>query len=513
MKNIRISLVSQIILTLLGFVSRKVFLDSLGTEYLGVNGLMTNVLSILGLVESGIGTSIVFSLYKPLAEKDEDKIIALIQLYKKIYKALALIIFILSLTLYPFLGYFMTTKQMNYSTTTVIFFIFVAQNMISYLYAHKWSLINADQKGYVRIRISLIFQVLLTICKILVLRIFNNYILFLIIGLLFLIIQNVINGRIVDKHYPYIKTNQKYEIEQVTKGTIISNVKAMFLHNIGGKIIFGTDNILISSFVSISAVGLYSNYTLIIDQLSSLVAPFISGIGASVGNLIATESKDKTYSIFKVTYLLNFWIYSLSTIILYNLLEPFINWWLGRGYLLDRFTLLIVLTNFYLTGMRASVLLFKIKAGIFKQDKYCPIIEALINLVTSIILIRQLGLVGTFIGTMISTLAVPFWNQPRMIYKHIFKLPVKLYFTRYIFYILISLVTGSATTSICNIITDSYGLLSLVLKGFISLVVINTFYVIVFYKSEEFKYLLNIFKSTISRINGNPLKRKRTAVQ
>ena len=196
-RNIYINILTQIIITILGFVSRKVFIDNLGAEYLGVNGLLTNVLSMLSLVEGGIGTSIVYNLYKPLAENDEEKIIALVQLYKKIYGVLAVIIFILSLTLYPFLGTFMKENP-NVKFMSIIYFIFVAKNMISYLNAHKWSLINADQKGYILAKYNLIFNIITTITKIIILKITKNYIFFLLVEVGIFLIQNIWNGRIVN---------------------------------------------------------------------------------------------------------------------------------------------------------------------------------------------------------------------------------------------------------------------------------------------------------------------------
>ncbi|EOU2065486.1 hypothetical protein C5S24_13825, partial [Clostridium perfringens] len=165
-KNIYISIVSQIIIILLGFISRKVFVDSLGIEYLGINGLLTNLISMLSLVESGIGLSIVYSLYKPLANKDKDRIIALVQLYKKSYAFLAVVIFVLGLILYPSLNIFMKNVN-NIPYISVVYFIFIFRNVVSYLNAHKWSLINADQKGYILVKISLYFNIITTICKIL----------------------------------------------------------------------------------------------------------------------------------------------------------------------------------------------------------------------------------------------------------------------------------------------------------------------------------------------------------
>ena len=490
-RNIYINILTQIIITILGFVSRKVFIDNLGAEYLGVNGLLTNVLSMLSLVEGGIGTSIVYNLYKPLAENDEEKIIALVQLYKKIYGVLAVIIFILSLTLYPFLGTFMKENP-NVKFMSIIYFIFVAKNMISYLNAHKWSLINADQKGYILAKYNLIFNIITTITKIIILKITKNYIFFLLVEVGIFLIQNIWNGRIVNSRYKYIKTNKKYYVNNLIKENLVMNVKALFLHNIGSYCVFGTDNILISSFISVKAVGMYSNYTMIISQLSSLLTPILRGMGASVGNLIATESKNKNYEIFKIMYLINFWIYGFCVIFLYILLEPFISWWLGDGLLLNRSVLIVILINFYITGLRSSISIFKEKAGIFAQDKYAPLVEAVINLVTSIILVKWLGLVGIFLGTTISTIFVPLWIQAKLVYNEVFSKSVLEYFKRYCIYLSYVLIAAIPTIIMCKFIKIKYMFLELVLKGVICVIISNLIFVILVRNTEEFKYLKDI---------------------
>lgn len=494
-KNIYISILTQIIITLLGFISRKVFIDSLGTEYLGVNGLLTNVLSMLSLVEGGIGSSIVYNLYKPLAENNQPKVIALVQLYKKIYGVLAIVIFLLSLTLYPFLGVFMKSES-TITSINIIYFIFVAKNMISYLNAHKWSLINADQKGYVLAKYNLVFNIITTISKIIILMLTKNYILFLLIETGIFIIQNLWNGKIVNQRYTYIKTKKKYSIEREVKNNLITNVKALFLHNIGSYCVFGTDNILISAFISVKAVGLYSNYTMIIGQLSSLLTPIIGGIGASVGNLIAIESKEKNYEVFNVIYLINFWIYGVCAIFLYNLLEPFINWWLGEGLLLDKLTFIIILINFYISGMRSSVITFKTKAGIFNNDKYVPLIEAVINLGSSIILVKYFGLAGIFMGTTISTITLPLWIQSKLVYNNVFNKSVNQYFKKYFLYLGLTIIIGLLTTVLSNIITIT-GIIGLVFKGVICVTVPNIILVLIFYRTDEFKYILNIIKNIL----------------
>ncbi len=500
MKNIYISVLAQIIITFLGFFSRKVFLDNLGSEYLGINGLLTNILSMLSLVEGGIGTSIIYNLYKPLAEKDEKKVISLVQLYKKLYGILSLVIFTLSIIMYMFLENFIKGET-TVPFIGVVYFILVLKNVVSYLNAHKWSLINADQKGYIIAKYNLVFNIIATILKIIVLQVTQNYILYLLVELGIFILQNIYNGKIVNDKYPYIKIKQKYNVDKATKENLIVNVKAIFLHNIGSYCIFGTDNILISSFVGLTTVGIYSNYTMITNQLSALINTVMNGIEASVGNLIATESKEKSYKIFKVTYLINFWIYSLIVIFLYNLLEPFINWWLGKGLLLDRLAFVFILVNFYLTGLRSSINIFKSKAGIFVNDKYLPLIESVINLGVSIVLVKYFGLAGIFMGTTISTISIPLWTQSKLVYNKVFDKSVLEYFKRYIFYIIIALMTGIVTTYTCGLVSGD-GFISLIQKGLVCAISVNLIYILVFYKTDEFKYILNIVKPIIRKVKN-----------
>ncbi|WML50681.1 hypothetical protein RCG23_21195 [Neobacillus sp. PS3-34] len=498
-KNIYMSIFSQVVIILLGFIARKIFLDNLGAAYLGINGLLTNVLSTLVLVEGGIAISIVYNLYKPLAEKNEEKIIALVQLYKKAYFVLAIITLIISLGIYPFLGRLMKEGG-NIPYLSIIYFIFVGKSMISYLNAHKWSLINADQRGYILTKVNLVFQVAIMITRIIILVYTKSYVFYMAIELILFIIQNIINGKIVNKRYAYIKTKKRYYIDQSTRNNIVTNVKAMFLHNIGGYLVYGTDNLLISSLISVSTVGLYSNYTMITGQLTGLLNPILSGIGSSVGNLMATESSNKIYSIFKVSYLLNFWIYSLCVIFLFNILEPFISWWLGKQYLLDNLTFIFILINLYLDGSRTSIGTFKNKAGLFVQDKYMPLLEGFINLISSLVLVKQFGLAGIFIGTTISTIATVFWTQPCIVYKNVFKIPVSKYFSTYCFYSILTLLSCYISAEICNIFVPGNSLISLIEKGIICLFVPNIIYVGVFYKTEEFKYIKNILGSIISRL-------------
>lgn len=495
-KNITIGILTQVSITLLGFISRRVFLNSLGTEYMGLNGLLTNVLSMLSLVEGGIGVSIVYSLYKPLAENNKEKIIALVQLYKKLYEIIAVVVAILSVIIYPMIDIVIAeTDTIKY--IPIVYGIFVAKNIISYLNAHKWSLINADQKGYVIAKYNLFFNILTTIIRIIVLKLTSNYILYLILELLVIIIQNIWNGAIVDKYYPYIKTKYKYAIDTVEKKLMLKNVRAIALHNIGAYCVFGTDNLLISFFVNLKTVGLYSNYTMVINQLLGILKPIINGISDSIGNLIVTESKEKTYEVFKLINLINFWIYGFTTIFLYNLLEPFITWFLGDGLLLNKFTFNVILINYYINGMRDSISLFKSKAGIFSNDRYYPLLEAIINLGCSIILVKYFGLAGIFLGTTISTILIPLWIPAKLVYNIVFERNAIEYFKQYLFFFLIMIMGGVMGTLCCDLVTIPNQFISLVLKGIIIVIVVNCSFIVCLFKTSEFTALARLLKKTL----------------
>ncbi|CUO28003.1 Uncharacterised protein [Turicibacter sanguinis] len=497
LKNIAMGMITQIVVVLLGFLCRKTFLDSLGADYLGINGLLLNVLSVLSLVEGGIGGNIVYHLYKPLAERDEEKVTALIQLYKKLYAGIAVIVFLLSLGLYPFLG-MVVDKSSPIPELTIVYFIFVTRNVISYLNSHKRGLINADQKGYLLSKYDLIFNVITTIMKIIVLQFTRNYILYLLIDLISFAISLLWCNKLIRKYYSYILTYKKYKVDQSVKSNLVLNFKAIMFHNIGGYLVTGTDNLLISGLVNMKSVGLYSNYTLIIGQLSGLLSPIIGGLGASIGNLIAVEGSEKNYEIFNVINLVNFWIYSFVTIVLYNLLEPFITWWIGEEYLLSNFVLIIILLNFYIGAMRGPVLNFKTKGAIFDQDKYCPLIEAIINLGASFILVKYFGLVGVFLGTTVSTLVIPFWTQPKLVYNILFERSVLIYFKRYFYYLILMILAGITTTYCCELVKIN-GFISLIIKGIICTIIPNILYLLLFLKTDEFKYIVSALLPYVRR--------------
>jgi O-antigen/teichoic acid export membrane protein len=312
--NITTGLGSQIIITLLSFISRTAFITYLGVEYLGINGLFTNVLGMLSLAEAGIGSAIIYNLYKPVAENDIQKINMLMNFYKKAYRVIALVVFLLGLSLLPFLDFFV--KETTVESVGLIYTLFLINTAASYLFTHKISFLNVSQKGYIVTGVYSISTIIATFVKIGILYYTSNFILYLIIDISITVFTSIVLSILVDKMYRFLKNRASVKLDAETKNNIVKNVKAIVLHNIGGYAVFGTDNLIIASFVSVAAVGLYSNYYMLINISRTFINQIFNNINYSVGNLVAIESGEKVYSFFKVMMLFNFWIYSFFTITL-----------------------------------------------------------------------------------------------------------------------------------------------------------------------------------------------------
>lgn len=495
-KNLASSLGITLIMTLLGFFTRKVFVDNVGVEYLGLNGLLQNILGIMTLLEGGFATSVVYNLYKPLAEDDHPKILALLQLYRKVYRYIAVGIIVFALCLYPFIDLFIKDGD-NLEYVSIVYFIFLFNSVVGYFTAYKWSIINASQQNYKLTVINLTYQIGLNLTKLAILYFTKNYILYLVVEALFGLGLNYAIVRKANQLFPYIKTKEKYILDTATKSNIITNMKALFINKIGGYFMHSTDNIIISAFVGVASIGLYSNYTLLTGTVRSVVSQALNSFSESVGNLIASESSEKVYEVFQTTFFVNFLLASVPVIILHNTITPFISWWLGEEYLLGYTTLCVILLNFYIDLMRSTALTFKTKAGIFVKDKYTPLLQGIINLVLSYIFVQYWGLVGVLFATSISILSIGFWQFPRLCYKFIFHKSLWNYFRKYFSY---SLVAGSAlfiSYSLCTYFSLDNALLQVISNGVISILIIVGVYFLLFHRTTQYAQLLVYVKNVI----------------
>lgn len=509
-KNITYALIGQSIGLIVSFFSRLVFIRCLGTEYLGLNGLFTNILTVLSLAELGVGEAITFSLYKPLSTKNSEKCLMLMSFYKKVYIIIGIIILLVGVSITPFLNFFISDIP-DIPNISIIYILFVINSAASYMFSYKRNLIIADQKRYIATIYRYSFYSALNILQIIVLLLTNNYILFLSLQILNTIIENLLISVKANRMYPFLNSNKKIPLDTESKTQIIKNTKAMMMHKIGGIVVSSTDNIIISKFINLVTVGLYSNYYLIINALNTIIGQFFSSILASVGHLFATESKEKCYSVFNRVYFLNYCIYSTSSICLLVLFNSFIELWLGKNYILTPQVVLILVINFYVTGMRKSAITFKEAAGLFYNDRWKSILEAIINLFFSIILVQYFGLLGVFIGTFISSVTVCVWIEPFVLYKNGFDKSLKEYFKKYFCYCFATIISAIVSVLLFSLI-DKIGidlLLAFLIKAILAILLSFMFIVLFFSRTSEFSYYLNNASTLIKKISGKQLSKRK----
>lgn len=499
-KNIFWGYVSSIATILLSFITRTAFIYTIGSEYLGINGLFTSVLGVLSLTELGIGAAINFSLYKPVAEGNREKIKSLMQLYKVAYRWIAAIVFILGLCLVPFLNNLIKGAQ-GIIHLKLYYLIFLFNTVSSYFVSYKYGLINAEQKNYIVTNITAIFNVVMNIVQIILIVIFNNYVFYLLTQAIFQLFQKIYMAFYINNKYPYLREKNTIPLSKEEKTNISKNVRALIFHKIGEISVNQTDNIIISAFINIITVGLVSNYMLIISTVNIFVNIIFNGMIGSLGNLFAVESKEKQFQIFKVMDFVGYWIFSFSSVSIISLIQPFIELMWGREYNLPIRIVGLMILNNYMVGLRISVNNIKVAGGIFEQDKYLAIIQSVVNLMISIILAKKIGLVGVYIGTIVSGL-IPSLIRPYIVYKYLLKRNSIGYyisfFIRFLITVIMTIIFYNFSEKLMFTMKWSIFSFNLILIT----ILFNLMYVIFFYKTEEFKYLIEILKKLVLKLKG-----------
>lgn len=496
-KNICIGMIGQVFTILLQFLVRSIFIYKLGIEYLGVNGLFVNIISILSLAELGIGNAIIFSLYKPLNSNDDNKIKALMNLYEKSYKIVALIVMMLGIILIPFLQLIIKETPDIKENIIVLYLLFLLNSVFSYLYAYKRSLIIADQKEYIVTTITNILNFISSIIQIFVIMVFNNFIIYLIVQIIFTLITNICISYKANVMYPMLKDKNKIKLDKDEQKRIFKDVNALIIYKIGTLLTVGLDNIIISSFVGVSSVGVYSNYTMLVDKINSILSQMFGSLTGSIGNLNASEDVDKKEFMYKVMLFMAFFLYGISATCFYVGVNSFIELWVGKEYLLDNITLVIIIANFYFIGMNIPTMIFRNTLGLYVQGRYRPIIGAAINIVVSLAFVREYGILGVVLGTLVSRILVLSWYEPLIIYKNSLKKDVKTYYCKYFCYIAVVICNCIISDKLSYLVITKFQLdlvLSLIIKIIISIMVTIITVIILFQKTNEYKYLKSVFK-------------------
>lgn len=415
-RNIMFNGMSQMMNMLVPFIMRSIILNFLGMEYLGLGGLFRSILSILNLAELGVGSTMVFSMYKPIAEDDKDTICALMKLYRKFYRIIGLVILTIGLILTPFLPNLISGEVTADVNLYVLYFMNLGSTVLSYwLFAYKNCLLSAHQRGDIASKVTMLVHLAEYLLKILVLILFGNYYVYLVIQILSQVTSNIFVALRVDKLYPDYSPGGELSKEKV-RG-IATRVRDLFTSNFSYVISNSADTLVVSSFLGLTVLAIYQNYYFIISSLKTMIEVIVGACIAGIGNSLVTESAEKNYKDFKKMTILFGWLMSVAGSMLLCMYQPFMHIWMGEENMLEMGYVICFVIYFYSIGMNKLTSMFKDAAGIWKIDKWRPLTAALVNLALNLATVNWIGLYGVLLSTVISIVFI----QIPWIFHNLFK--------------------------------------------------------------------------------------------
>ena len=476
--------------TVVGFVCRIIFVRSLSADYLGVNGLFSNILSMLSLAELGISSAIIYALYKPLAEKNESKIAAIMQFYRKAYMAIGTFVAVVGLATMPFLDLIIIEPPEIKENIYHLYLLHLATTVISYFFSYRQSLLTAAQRQYIVSGYSYVITIAQSALQIIYLLLTHEYIGYLLIQIVGGITYNVWISQKAAKDYPYIKNKEVDPLSKEEKKSLFRNIKALAINKVSGVLVNSTDNIAITYFTGIGSVGLASNYTLFANTLNSLITSMFSSLTGSVGNLNASSDDDRRYFFFKVLSLANFWIYGWAGIGMTFVSGDLVAWFYGGEYVLPLEVPVLLAMNFYTIGIIHACYTFKSTLGLFHYGQYVLLFTGFINLILDVLLGGRFGVVGIYLATLIARLCTNLWYEPYAVYRYGFRKPFRLYLKDYCTNTVVLLLAGAACWLVCGM-CHFHASINAVAKTLICTIIPNVVFYLSFRKKEEAVYLFD----------------------
>jgi O-antigen/teichoic acid export membrane protein len=501
-KNVGYAIVGQILGIFLAFIARMIFLKYLGEENLGVSSLFTNILSILSLAELGLTTSITYSLYKPIAEGDRQKIAKIINFSKKAYRYVMIVIVILGLGMSFFLNNFMETTPNISENLYIIFVLYVLNSALTYLTAHRRILLIADQRKYIASIYRYSVYALMTALQILVIIVFKSFIVFLLVQTICVFLENALIFSKVGREYPYITANASEKLDSISSKEIKRNMSAMFMHRLSTVFATSISSIIISSLIGVVEVGKYTNYIMIITAVSTLVSQIFEAITASVGNLGVSTNEEYQKKIFNRILYMNHIIISFCAISLLVLFNQFIGVWMGADMVFPFSSVILIVLRFYIDGIRKTVLLFRNAYGLFWYDRYKAVLEAGLIVALSYLLGKNYGLNGILLGSILGTVLATTIVEPYILFKYGFKKGLKDYFLKVLVYIVMFASILAIVWYVCSLYENLTFIYMFILEIITLVVMIPLIYTLLTFKTDNFKYFTTLIKEILKKVKG-----------
>ena len=496
-RNMTVGMISQFLTLLLSFVSRTIFIRFLTAEYLGISGLFSNVLTVLSFAELGIGDAMTYAMYKPVKEDNRKLVNQLMVVYKKAYTGIAIVVGAIGLGLSFFLSFIIAEPPDIPESLQLIFWLYVVNNMASYILTYKKSILIAYQENYIISEVQQIASLIQQIAQMIVLCFTKQYILYLIIQILCTILNNIIISVVVKKRYPWINEKDGEELPQEVSKEIFKNVKALSISKIAGVVSNGSDNIIISKFVGLSSVGVASNYTMIINSLNGILWNGLSSLTSSFGNFNVDSTIGQRRKLFNELFLCSYWLYGFMTIGIITLANSFVQLWVGSNYLVPQGVVLALVLITYISGVNFPAYTYQSTLGMFDKMKIPYVLFAVFNILLSILLGKNWGLFGVYIATSITRLCTSEVSSGYYVYRYGLKLSPLKYLKKYVIYFLI-LILNILVTDYAVSLVQIAGIIGFSIKVVTCTVVCNAIYFVCFFRTTEFRNLLIRAKGLLS---------------
>lgn len=501
--NFTTSMGGQLITIVMHFAVRTVFVHTLGKSYLGIGGLFSNILTMLSLAEFGVGSAIIFKLYKPIAEHDYHRIAVLMKFYKVVYRLIGMAVALIGIILIPFLPSLIKDYDKLISlhiNAEFIFLLYLLKSVSSYLFfAYKSSIVKANQKEYLLNLITYIFTIVASVLQILSLLIWPNFTLYVLIMIIQIIGQNLACAVLSDKMYPYIneKNTERLSGEEIKE--IIKDCAALFLYKLNGVVLKATDNLVLSVFIGLDAVAEYSNYYILYTTINTLFAKIYNSVSHSLGNLNAKESKEKKYQVFESTVLITAILGGTAGVGIFVVADELIDTWIGFDWVLKQPFSLIMGLEVFTLAFRICLSKFRTTMGLFQQAKWRPLAGMIINLIISILLVRKWGIVGVLIGTVVADWSTTMWFDPIIIHKYGYnnQKEVSVYFIKLFKYLVVCGLIGGLDYYICSHFLTGAGWISVFVHAIICGISVPAALVIGSIRYPEGRYVFSLMLRVI----------------
>ncbi|MDV7751298.1 MATE family efflux transporter [Enterococcus casseliflavus] len=488
----------KVISMLSSFIMKTILIQSMGLQYTGISSVFSDLLLLFSFAELGIGSAIVFELYKPIAEKDFKKIAKLMHFYKRAYQLIGFSIFALGLLLIPFLNFIITDVPNVKENIVVIYILYLLNTCVSYFLIYQSSLLTAGQENYKISIVQGLFFIFKLIINSFVLLLLRNFIVYLIVDILLTIIQNLIIYRMSSIRFKDIKKYNSERLSQFEKKNLFNNVSALALYQISNVVLNSTDSLIISSILGTGVVAFFANYRLIVKSVDSFASQITISLTPTLGDL-AVKKNNSQKEHFNILNFFIFWITLNSSLQILFLSTPFIELWLGEKFILNNSLLILLVIDYVIVNLARPVATIRNANGLFTQGKYRPLLMALLNIIFSILFVNLFGIIGVILGTLISRILTQVWFDPYIIYKHVFFENSFEYFQGYfknILFIFFTALMVLISKNFVNSIFSIHNNLMILISNFILTIIISNIIFYVFYKNKtEFIRILDIIKS------------------